>query len=420
MRSCSTYASEDVSCATARGGCSGVPAGLCPPSRVPTQPRSMDLLDELFSSPPVSVPSGSHLVSSVPVRDDAAVTTCLPADDFAAAPVSRHSIGDSVGVGPNVCDVLSSVHSERLEEVVSVLERIMDDDVPRWYEASVILQSLLCRSDSGNMPNPVTSDGMGDDPQESSVWNDGFANTHRNLVSIFPFLEFVQTFKHVSVFPFLQVPRLAFKLRQCVRDWVESHGGVRAVLSDSSLVLDLQTLLKNVNEVFVAVVATSPQSASEALLLSSLTDVCRYCIQFVCTCLPHGNHLFFATTMQSVMHHNSSVMPHLEGELKAQEDILQLLVVARSTAYHRCSEDIQASVSPLVAELFSLLDTFSSSSMVPLDKKKVPERRCKLSGLRLHSSDTSEVIDAFVKRYWNVAIGSPIPPLEKPEKTVLI
>ncbi|PWV06374.1 hypothetical protein C3747_115g192 [Trypanosoma cruzi] len=123
-----------------------------------------------------------------------------------------------------------------------------------------------------------------------------------------------------------------------------------------------------------------------------------------------GTIYFFATTMQSVMHHNSSVMPHLEGELKAQEDILQLLVVARSTAYHRCSEDIQASVSPLVAELFSLLDTFSSSSMVPLDKKKVPERRCKLSGLRLNSSDTSEVIDAFVKRYWNVAIGSPIPP----------
>ncbi|PWV06375.1 hypothetical protein C3747_115g191 [Trypanosoma cruzi] len=293
MRSCSTYASEDVSCATARGGCSGVPAGLCPPSRVPTPPRSMDLLDELFSSPPVSVPSGSHLVSGVPVRDDAAAATCLPADDFAAAPVSRHSIGDSVGAGPNVCDVLSSAHSERLEEVVLVLERIMNDDVPRWYEASVILQSLLCRSDSGSMPNRVASDGMGGDPQGSSVWNDGFVNTHRNLVSIFPFLEFVQTFKHVSAFPFLQVPRLAFKLRQCVRDWVESHGGVRAVLSDSSLVLDLQTLLKNVNEVFVAVVATSPQSASEALLLSSLTDVCRYCIQLVCTCLPHGNHLFF-------------------------------------------------------------------------------------------------------------------------------
>ncbi|EKF33866.1 hypothetical protein MOQ_002418 [Trypanosoma cruzi marinkellei] len=381
----------------------------------------MDLLDELFPSPPVSVPSGSHLVCSVPVRDDAAAAICLPADDLNAAPVLRHSIGESVGAGFNVCDLLSTAHySERLEEVVLVLERIMNEDVPRWYEASVILRCLFCRSDCGKMPNPVASDGIGGDPPGSSIRNDGIVNTQPNLVSIFPFLEFLQTFKHVSVFPVLEVPRLAFKVRQCVQDWVESHGGVRAVLSDSHLALDLQTLLENVNEVFATMVETSPQSASEALLLSSLTDVCRYCIQLVCTCLPHGDHLFLATTMQSVMHHNSSVMSHLEGEIKTHEDILQLLVVARSTAYHRCSEDIQASVSPLVAELFSLLDIFSSSSMVPLDKKKVPERRCKLSGLRLHPSDTCEEIDVFVNRYWNVAIGSPIPSVEKPEKTVLI
>ncbi|RNE99999.1 hypothetical protein TraAM80_07864 [Trypanosoma rangeli] len=409
MRSCSVSADEDRFDVAAFGSYGGDPTVSCPPSHAPTHVETMSLLDELFSSPPVTVSSLSDLADDAPVKVGDAARTGLPLEVHAAAPLPRYSIEVSVGPDSTGRGMASSLSPKQLEEVVPVFQGIFNDDVPRWYEACAILRSLSPRSPIGNAPKFIPSDVAGELSMKSFFQSDHTAKSHCELVSIAPFLEFEQTFQHISVFPVLKISPLASTLRQCVQDWVESHGGVRAVLLNSTLLLDLQTLLENVNEAFVASVATSPQSASEALLLSSLTDICRYCVQLACTCIPYGDHPVSATTMQAVMQHNSTVISHVVEELQNHEKILHLLVVARSTAYHRCSEDVQASVSPLIAELLSLLDTFSSSSTMQLDKKKGLDKRCRLSGLRLPSSCPSEVIDAFVYRYWKETTRGPTP-----------
>ncbi|ESL10861.1 hypothetical protein TRSC58_01399 [Trypanosoma rangeli SC58] len=409
MWSSSVSGDENRFDVAAGGSYGGDPTGSCSPSHAPTHVVTMNLLDELFASPTVTVSSLSDQADDAPVKVSDAVRTGLPLEGDVVAPLPRPYV--EVSVVPDFIgrDTTSALSPKQLEEVVSVFQRILNDDVPRWYEACTILRSLLPRSAIGNAPKLITSDATENISMKSFFQSDRTAKSHCDLVSIAPFLEFEQTFQHVSVFPVLKISPLAFTLRQCVQDWVESHGGVSAVLSNSTLLLDLQTLLENVNEVFAASAATSPQSASEALLLSSLTDICRYCVQLTCTCIPYGDDPVSGTTMQAVMHHNSTVISHVDEELRNHENILQLLVVARSTAYHRCSEDVQASVSPLIAELLSLLDTFSSSSIMPLDKKKGSDRRCRLSGLRLPSSCPSEVLDAFVYRYWKKTTRGPTP-----------
>ncbi|RNF15912.1 uncharacterized protein Tco025E_05348 [Trypanosoma conorhini] len=410
MRSCPVSADERRPGAAAGGDCNGTPTDSCPPSQAPTQVRTMDLLDELFASPPVTTPSLSDWVGEAPVKADDAAGAGMPREEgHAAAPLPRLSIGASAVPGSSGSGMTSALSPTELEEVVSVLERILSDDVPRWYEAGAILRGLSAWGARSNAPQPIARKVARDLPLEFFFQSEHTGKSHCGFVSMAPFLEFEQTFQHVSVFPVLQIPPLASTLRQCVQDWVESHGGVRAVLLNSTLLLDLEALLESVNEVFAASAATLPQSASEALLLSSLTDTCRYCIQLTCTCIPHRGESFSGTTMQAVMHHNSAIISHVDEELKNHANILHLLGVARSTAYHRCSEDVQANVSPLIAELLSLLDTFSSSPVPPLDKTKGPDRRCRLSGLRLTSSDTSQVLDDFVYRYWKVSVRGPVP-----------
>lgn len=307
----------------------------------------------------------------------------------------------------------TTVSDEQLRGCVLLLERLLGDDVPRWYEARVILQRLASLSICSTVPDHLRA------TMDERNFMKHFS--HRNLsdkcicdlVSIAPFVEFLQTFKHISVSPTLRILPLAATFRREVQEWITSHHGVFVVLSDSNLVAELQQLLQVVDEAFVSAILTSAQSASETLLLASLTDVCRYCIQLVCTIIPHGDHSFLGTTMQAVQGHNSAVISHVDAELRNYEEVMRLLVVAQSTAYHCCSEDVQANVSPLIAELFSLFDIFSLVPMTPLDKKRVETPRCKLSGLRLSAPYPAEVVDPFVQRYWRRIVELPAQPTER-------
>ncbi|KAG8343574.1 hypothetical protein TRVL_05592 [Trypanosoma vivax] len=224
-----------------------------------------------------------------------------------------------------------------------------------------------------------------------------------------PFAQFLCTFRHICSYPTLRPLPISATLREYVKKWADSHGGMQAVLSDLELVEGLCAIMDVLVDKFSQAAAASARSSSEALLLASLTDVCRYCMQVTSTTIPYDHHLFVGSTMQSVRDYNYSVIVHTADEMQNHEKLLRLLVIARSTAYHRCDDEVRINITPLLAELLSLFDNLSSGCLVPLDRRRDENLRCRLSGLRLDPSDESAMVDDFVRRYWEAALRLPVP-----------
>ncbi|KEG12563.1 hypothetical protein DQ04_01611050 [Trypanosoma grayi] len=388
-------------------------SGPPPPAAQRLEPK--DLLDELFSSPtePTETPRAACFVQDM-AQGDKSTTAQPPNGDDSFFQLFGESVTvatDMTGCSAPATTATTVLDAEQLEERRLLFERLVSDEVPRWYEANIILQSL--RS-SLECDMEERQQGAGRQVAESQSLEAAAEKevTQRYdcvFASTASFVEFLNTFKHVSAFPTLHNIQLATTLRKCVQEWVESHGGFRVVLLDSALIQDLQTLIGVVDEVYNVAALSSPHSAPEALLLAALTDLCRYCMHMACNLLSQKDYSFLGRTMNSMMEQNYSHLTHIEEEMRNHQAVLQLLVVARSTAYHRCSEDVLASVSPLIAEVLSIFDMLSSVPIVPLDKGKTTGARCKLSGLRLDSGNASDIVHDFVRRYWEKVVPDSAP-----------
>ncbi|CBH13936.1 hypothetical protein, conserved [Trypanosoma brucei gambiense DAL972] len=278
------------------------------------------------------------------------------------------------------------VHLRRRQQL---LEKLLNEEFPRWYEIGVILQTV-------RDVLQLVAAGKGEE-------------THTTLLATAALAGFLVTFKHINTFPALRSPPMAAALRQYVHQWVESQGGVRFVLSRLNLVEDLAELIRTATEEYSKAVSTTASTESEALLLSALTDVCRYCIQVASTGTPQEDFFLDRNAMQSTMRHNYSVIVGSEKEMQNHEKVMRLLVVARSTLHHRCAEDLQVSVSPLMVELLSFFDNLSSTCIIPPDNRRDDVPRCRLSGLRLECGAGSSAVDDFVQQYWDAAIGNSVP-----------
>ncbi|KAH9577698.1 hypothetical protein LSM04_009047 [Trypanosoma melophagium] len=376
---------------TVCGFCGSTAASTAAPSAVSPQAASLSLLDELFSV------TTEATTTPHDVRDDFFLQLF---DNATISGGSRHSGGSKI------------VTIGHLEERRMLIGNLLGDGDARWYEVSIILQRFCPLLELEKTQLQEMNKQFGNHSSINLIHTELMERCSRDFFSTAPFLEFLQTFKHVSVFPTLRLLPLVEPLYHCVQEWVEGQNGLRAVLSNLSLLKELQLLVQAISDKFASAVFSSARSVYEALLLSALTDICRYCIQLMCTSIPHDLYPFSGNTLQSVIDHNSTIISHVEEELRNYQKMLQLLNMARSTAYHKCSEDIQANVSPLIAELLSIFDMFSLAPLLPLDKHKTKENRCKISGLKLDSSNLDEgdeEVDAFACRYWKETLGLSIP-----------
>nr|CCC92610.1 conserved hypothetical protein [Trypanosoma congolense IL3000] len=267
-----------------------------------------------------------------------------------------------------------------------LIERLINEDTPRWFEVSIILRNIrdVLR---------LIVEGKCEEAQTT-------------LNTTASFSEFLFAYRHISSYPNLKLLPTTTALQQSVHEWVESHGGVRAVVWQLSLVEDFCQLIEVIVSECGDAVASSAGNESEAFLLNSLTDVCRYCIQAASTSIPDTNTFFDRNSMRSIMDHNKSIIMRSEEEMENYEKIIKLMFAARSTLYCKCSDDLRVSVSPLVVELLSFFDNFVAGCESSHDKQDDVMARCHLTGLRLHSGgDVECTVDAFVRRYWDSATG---------------
>ncbi|ORC92779.1 uncharacterized protein TM35_000021050 [Trypanosoma theileri] len=392
--------------------CGGTSASAAAPSVLSPQAASLSLLDELFSitTEATATTHGGggaeqenaqeHMGSTLPSQD--------LKDDFFLQFYENGTTSDDSGH----CDASRIVTIEQLYERRMLIENLLSDGVARWYEVSILLQRFCSILELDKPQIQEVNQPFGDHSLTTLTNAESMERCYLDFLCTSPFVEFLQTFKHVSVFPTLTTLPLVESLYQCVQEWVEGQNGLCVVLSNLSLVKELQLLIQAISDKFASAVLNSARSVYEALLLSALTDICRYCIQLMCTSIPHDLYPFSGRTLKSVVHHNSIIISHVDKELQNYQKMLQLLNMARSTAYHKCSEDIQANVSPLIAELLSIFDMFSLAPVLSIDKHKTEENRCKLSGLKLNSSNHYEgevEVDNFVSRYWKETMGLPLP-----------
>jgi hypothetical protein len=213
---------------------------------------------------------------------------------------------------------------------------------------------------------------------------------------------FVQTYRHVQHMPTLRPCEASTACARWVRKLVRTLGGTRKVFADAYLLQKVHHETIRWLGLLETYCRRNASSASEVVLLCSLTELSRAAMQLCCAHLRDMDAAGVIETLKPVTS-NTSILHHSDGGRQHLKMLFDLLTIARHTVVHRVCDEVRAHVSLLIAELMSIFDQLfpPEMAMAPVARRSrstTVEVCCTFTGIPLTPEECVEVQGKPVSR----------------------